>query len=285
MGRSRSPSSSTRSRTRTAAGPATHCITGRTFCTAAALLVLMGDRTPAAANVIAGVTSARCARALAAVVVVAIAAGCGSSRRRRRPPRRSIAPSPAPATFLATQQDPDGALRSRTYAALKDGWSLTPLAALALRMVPGPARGVRPRRRLLRVAALHARRPGRHLSALRLRDRRARPRRARQPRRDAIGRPATRCAPPRCARASAPTAAGATDVRSPSNLVDARCSRSARSPWPGRRRRSGAGRRARLRRPLSNPDGGFFFSPDKPDGNKAGLATGRSPAGFAPTAR
>ena len=23
-----------------------HCITGRTFCTAAALLVLMGDRTP-----------------------------------------------------------------------------------------------------------------------------------------------------------------------------------------------------------------------------------------------
>lgn len=30
-----------------------HCITGRTFCTAAALLVLMGDRTPAAHNVIA----------------------------------------------------------------------------------------------------------------------------------------------------------------------------------------------------------------------------------------
>ena len=24
-----------------------HCITGRTFCTAAALLVMMGDRTPA----------------------------------------------------------------------------------------------------------------------------------------------------------------------------------------------------------------------------------------------
>ena len=30
-----------------------HCITGRTFCTAAALLVLMGDRTPAPASVIA----------------------------------------------------------------------------------------------------------------------------------------------------------------------------------------------------------------------------------------
>lgn len=31
-----------------------HCITGRTFCTAAALLVLMGDRTPKTHNVIAG---------------------------------------------------------------------------------------------------------------------------------------------------------------------------------------------------------------------------------------
>jgi hypothetical protein len=30
-----------------------HCITGRTFCTAAALLVLLGDRTPATSNVIA----------------------------------------------------------------------------------------------------------------------------------------------------------------------------------------------------------------------------------------
>lgn len=38
--------------------------------------------------------------------------------------------------FLASRQSDDGAFRSRTYAALKDGWSLTPLAALTLRMVP-----------------------------------------------------------------------------------------------------------------------------------------------------
>jgi hypothetical protein len=38
--------------------------------------------------------------------------------------------------FLAEKQRADGAIPSRTYAALKDGWSLTPLAALALRMVP-----------------------------------------------------------------------------------------------------------------------------------------------------
>jgi len=38
--------------------------------------------------------------------------------------------------FLASRQSPDGAIRSRTYSALEDGWSLTPLAALALRMVP-----------------------------------------------------------------------------------------------------------------------------------------------------
>lgn len=38
--------------------------------------------------------------------------------------------------FLAAHQRADGAIPSRTYAALEDGWSLTPLAALALRMVP-----------------------------------------------------------------------------------------------------------------------------------------------------
>ena len=35
-----------RPRTRTAAGPGHHCITGKTFCTAGGLLVLMADRTP-----------------------------------------------------------------------------------------------------------------------------------------------------------------------------------------------------------------------------------------------
>jgi hypothetical protein len=39
-------------------------------------------------------------------------------------------------TFLDAQQIADGSIRSRTYAALKDGWSLTPLAAMALRMIP-----------------------------------------------------------------------------------------------------------------------------------------------------
>ena len=41
--------------------------------------------------------------------------------------------------FLAGHQRADGAIPSVAYAALRDGWSLTPLAALALRMVPpGP---------------------------------------------------------------------------------------------------------------------------------------------------
>ena len=40
------------------------------------------------------------------------------------------------ARFLASRQRADGAIPSRTYAALKDGWSLTPLAVLALRMAP-----------------------------------------------------------------------------------------------------------------------------------------------------
>jgi hypothetical protein len=43
------------------------------------------------------------------------------------------------AVFLASRQSADGAVRSRTYAALRDGWSLTPLAGLALRMVPQDA--------------------------------------------------------------------------------------------------------------------------------------------------
>lgn len=38
--------------------------------------------------------------------------------------------------FLVSRQREDGAIPSRSYAALKDGWSLTPLAALALRFVP-----------------------------------------------------------------------------------------------------------------------------------------------------
>lgn len=38
--------------------------------------------------------------------------------------------------FLVTRQQPDGAWRSKTYAALRDGWSVSPLVTLALRMSP-----------------------------------------------------------------------------------------------------------------------------------------------------
>ncbi|HEX3474213.1 MAG TPA: prenyltransferase/squalene oxidase repeat-containing protein [Kofleriaceae bacterium] len=38
--------------------------------------------------------------------------------------------------FLAARQDADGGFRSAAYSALRDGWSLTPLAALALRVTP-----------------------------------------------------------------------------------------------------------------------------------------------------
>lgn len=39
-------------------------------------------------------------------------------------------------SFLAAQQAPDGAFRSKAYSALRDGWSLTPLVTLALRVTP-----------------------------------------------------------------------------------------------------------------------------------------------------
>jgi hypothetical protein len=39
-------------------------------------------------------------------------------------------------SFLASQQDPDGSIRSKTYSALKDGWSLTTLTLASLRFVP-----------------------------------------------------------------------------------------------------------------------------------------------------
>jgi hypothetical protein len=40
------------------------------------------------------------------------------------------------AHFLVTRQSTDGGFRSKTYSALRDGWSLTPLDTLALRMAP-----------------------------------------------------------------------------------------------------------------------------------------------------
>jgi hypothetical protein len=82
--------------------------------------------------------SSRSRPALALAVALACLGACG----RGAPP-----PAPAQAAaidlalgrggrFLASRQRADGAIPSRAYAALKDGWSLTPLAVLALRMVP-----------------------------------------------------------------------------------------------------------------------------------------------------
>ena len=67
------------------------------------------------------------------LVACALACAC----RARSDPRADIDRALARAgRFLAAQQDRDGAFRSRPYSALRDGWSLTPLAALALRVTP-----------------------------------------------------------------------------------------------------------------------------------------------------
>ena len=47
------------------------------------------------------------------------------------------------ADFLQEAQGPDGAVRSRTYAFFKDGWSLTPLAMMGLYAHPDGAPGAR----------------------------------------------------------------------------------------------------------------------------------------------
>ncbi len=78
-----------------------------------------------------------------AVIALAVALACLGACGREAPPQppqpRTAAIDAAlgrGAGFLVTRQRADGAIPSRTYAALKDGWSLTPLAVLALRMVP-----------------------------------------------------------------------------------------------------------------------------------------------------
>lgn len=80
--------------------------------------------------------------ALALAVALSGAIACTGACRREPP-----APAPSPAAeldaalgrgarFLVARQRADGAIPSTTYAALGDGWSLTPLAVLALRMAP-----------------------------------------------------------------------------------------------------------------------------------------------------
>ena len=73
-------------------------------------------------------------RRFALLIAIGLACAC---RARANDPRGEIDRALARAgRFLAAQQDRDGAFRSKPYSALRDGWSLTPLAALALRVTP-----------------------------------------------------------------------------------------------------------------------------------------------------
>ena len=85
-------------------------------------------------------------RRMRPVIALAVTLACvGACRREAAAP--PVSPQVAAidgalgrgARFLVSRQREDGAIPSRTYAALKDGWSLTPLAVLALRMAPPDA--------------------------------------------------------------------------------------------------------------------------------------------------
>jgi hypothetical protein len=69
-----------------------------------------------------------------ALALCAVAA-CSSARESTPVERIDVALQRAGA-FLVIRQHEDGAWRSRTYSALRDGWSVTPLVALSLRMAP-----------------------------------------------------------------------------------------------------------------------------------------------------
>lgn len=64
------------------------------------------------------------------------------------------------AAFLVARQQPDGGWYSKTYAALRDGWSVSPLVTLALKMCPqdGSVAGAY-RRGVAFVAGLAGRKP------------------------------------------------------------------------------------------------------------------------------
>jgi hypothetical protein len=81
--------------------------------------------------------------ALAAVAALA----CKATPAREAPTPAAIDAALARGgAFLAGLQEDDGAIRTSTYAVFRDGWSLTPLAMAALRFTPGQeeayARGV-----------------------------------------------------------------------------------------------------------------------------------------------
>lgn len=77
------------------------------------------------------------------LLVALLAASCDTSERASEPPpavpsrvERIDAALTRAAAFVRSRQGPDGAFRSRHYAAFRDGYSLTPMALLALRMAP-----------------------------------------------------------------------------------------------------------------------------------------------------
>jgi hypothetical protein len=78
--------------------------------------------------------------AIAIAVALACLGACGREAPPPSPQRQQVAAIDLAlgraGRFLASRQRADGAIPSGAYAALKDGWSLTPLAVLALRMVP-----------------------------------------------------------------------------------------------------------------------------------------------------
>ncbi len=101
---------------------------------------------------------------VAASIAAAVAVGCGRGRRSAVGGDRDAAGGrdaaieagdqlavvdralARGAAFLATRQEADGAIRSPTYAAFRDGYALTGLAAMALGLAPGdPARQAYPR--------------------------------------------------------------------------------------------------------------------------------------------
>ncbi|HEU0034982.1 MAG TPA: prenyltransferase/squalene oxidase repeat-containing protein [Kofleriaceae bacterium] len=69
-------------------------------------------------------------------ILLALACACGRDPAPRSQLDEIDLALVRAAHFLQTRQSADGALRSRTYAAFKDGYTLTPLATLALRMCP-----------------------------------------------------------------------------------------------------------------------------------------------------
>lgn len=70
------------------------------------------------------------------LAILAVVVACSSKPAEAPLPARIDGALARAGAFLALHQDDDGAIRSRRYAALKEGWSLTPLAALALRVIP-----------------------------------------------------------------------------------------------------------------------------------------------------